>query len=241
MYRIVVPGDFISKDVKRAGEGTYIFSNCVYAQRYGVLDEKDEIKVVPFKGKYVPRRGDVVIGSIIDISFPFWIVEIASPYKALLHVLEVSDDERIEFGKMNEYLNLGDVIVAKVRNIDVSMRIELTLMKEFRIKRGDRIIEIPHTKIPRIIGRHGSMIKLLKERSGCFIFIAKNGRIWIKGDENAVNVVSEAILMIANEAHTSGLTDRVAAMLDALIKQRKRKILTTSSATAENEGEGGNE
>ena len=65
------------------------------------------------------------------------------------------------------------------------------------------------------------MIKMLKERSGCFIFIAKNGRIWIKGREDAVDVVSEAILMIANEAHTSGLTDRVARMLDTFRFQRR--------------------
>ena len=222
MYKIVVPGDFLSRDVKRAGEGTYVEDGCVYAHLYGILDEKDEIKVVALSGKYVPRRGDVVIGRIVDFSFPYWVVDIASPYKALLHVAEVAEEgERIEMSRMHEYLDIDDLIVAKVKSVDASMRVELALMKEFRVRRGDRLIEISHTKIPRIIGRHGSMIKMLKERSGCFIFIAKNGRIWIKGREDAVDVVSEAILMIANEAHTSGLTDRVARMLDTFRFQRR--------------------
>jgi len=222
MYKIVVPGDFLSRDVKRAGEGTYVEDGCVYAHLYGILDEKDEIKVVALSGKYVPRRGDVVIGRIVDFSFPYWVVDIASPYKALLHVAEVAEEgERIEMSRMHEYLDIDDLIVAKVKSVDASMRVELSLMKEFRVRRGDRLIEISHTKIPRIIGRHGSMIKMLKERSGCFIFIAKNGRIWIKGREDAVDVVSEAILMIANEAHTSGLTDRVARMLDTFRFQRR--------------------
>jgi len=224
MYKIVVPGDFLSKDVKRAGEGTYVEDGCVYAYRYGILDEKEEIRVVALSGKYVPCRGDVVIGRIVDFSFPYWVVDIASPYKALLHVAEVAEEgERIEMGRMHEYLDIDDIIVAKVKSIDASMRVELSLMKEFRVRRGDRLIEISHTKIPRIIGRHGSMIKMLKERSGCFIFISKNGRIWIKGREDAVNIVSEAILMIAEEAHTSGLTDRVARMLDSFRFQRRRQ------------------
>lgn len=221
MYKVVVPGDFISEEVNRAGEGTYVEDGKVYAMSYGIVEEREEIKVVAFSRKYVPTNGDVVIGRIIEISFPYWIVDIASPYEARLHISNFAAGvEKVEFGSMSRYLDLDDFIVAKVMTVDVMMRIELTLMEEFKMRGGGKLVEIPHTKVPRVIGRSGSMIKMLKEKCNCFIFIAKNGRIWIKGSEADVNLASEVILKIVNEAHTSGLTDRVVNFLDSFRRDK---------------------
>lgn len=222
MYKVVVPGDFLSEEANRAGEGTYVADGKVYAMKYGIMDDKEEIKVVALSGKYVPSRGDIVIGKIVEISFPYWIVDIASPYEARLHMSELAkgEERRIEFGSMNRYLDSGDLIVAKVLSVDALMRVDLTLKDEFKIGGRGRLIEISHTKVPRVIGRSGSMIKMLKEKCKCFIFIAKNGRIWIKGSEDEMNLASQVVLMIANEAHTSGLTDRVADFLDSFKKRR---------------------
>lgn len=223
MYKVVVPGDFLCEEANRAGEGTYVDDGKVYAMKYGIMDDKEEIKVVALSGKYVPSRGDIVIGKIVEISFPYWIVDIASPYEARLHMSELAkgEERRIEFGSMNKYLDLGDLIVAKVLSVDAMMRVDLTLKDEFKIGGRGRLIEISHTKVPRVIGRSGSMIKMLKEKCNCFIFIAKNGRIWIKGSEDDMNLASQVVLMIANEAHTSGLTDRVADFLDSFKKRRE--------------------
>ena len=223
MYNVVVPGDFISDEVNRAGEGTYVDGGKVYAMKYGIVNDKGEIKVVALSGKYVPTRGDVVIGKIAEISFPYWIVDIASPYEARLHSSEFArgSERKIEFGDMSNYLDLGDLIVAKVLNVDALMRVDLTLKDEFRIGDRGRLIEISHTRVPRLIGRSGSMIKMLKEKCNCFVFIAKNGRIWIKGTEENMNLALQVVVMIANEAHTSGLTDRVAHFLDSFNKKRE--------------------
>ena len=116
---------------------------------------------------------------------------------------------------MSNYLDLGDLIIVKVVNVDTLMRVDLGLKDEIKIGDRGRLVEISHTKVPRVIGRSGSMIKMLKDKCKCFIFIAKNGRIWIKGQEENMNLATQVILMIANEAHTSGLTDRVAHFLDS--------------------------
>ncbi|HDS45835.1 MAG TPA: RNA-binding protein [Methanomicrobia archaeon] len=223
MYKVVVPGDYISDEAKRAGEGTYVEVGKVYAANYGIVSDKEEIRVVALAGKYVPARGDVVIGKIIEIAYPYWIVDIGSPYEGRLHSNEFGrgGDRKIDFSSMSEYLDLGDLVVAKVLNVDALMRIDLTLKDEFRISDRGRLIEISYTKVPRVIGRSGSMIKMLKEKCNCFIFIAKNGRIWIRGKEEDMNLATQVLLMISNEAHTSGLTDRVSNFLDSFKKERE--------------------
>ena len=119
MYKVVIPGDFISEEVNRAGEGTYVEDGKVYAMNYGVVKDKENINVVALSGKYMPINGDVVIGRIAEISFPYWIVDIASPYEARLHTSEFAGArrERIEFGDMNSYLKLDDLVVAKIMSV----------------------------------------------------------------------------------------------------------------------------
>ncbi|OEU57491.1 MAG: hypothetical protein BA871_09190 [Desulfuromonadales bacterium C00003096] len=226
MYKVVIPGDFVSDDVNRAGEGTYVEDGKVYAVTYGVVDDKNEIRVVAFSGKYIPVMGDVVIGKIIEISFPYWIVDIASPYEARLHMSEVAmrAEKRVEFGNMSAYLDFDDLVAVKVINVDAMMRIDLALQEDLDIGSEGRLIEISYTKVPRIIGRKGSMIRMLKEKCKCFIFVAKNGRIWMKGKAEDMKLASEVILMITTEAHTSGLTDRVSEFLDSARQKVKKRI-----------------
>ena len=38
--KLVIPGDLLSDDAKRAGEGTYVASDGVYASVYGILDPR---------------------------------------------------------------------------------------------------------------------------------------------------------------------------------------------------------
>jgi len=222
MYKIVVPGDFISDDVNRAGVGTYVDGSKVYALIYGILitsDNEEKIRVSALSGKYMPATADVIIGKITGISYPYWILDIASPYDARLHSSEFRKiaERNIESGEMSRYLDLDDLIVAKVLNVDPLMRIDLGLKEKFRMDNHGRLIEISHTKVSRIIGRSGSMIKMLKEKCKCFIFVAKNGRIWIEGSESGMELAAGAVKLIANEAHTSGLTDKVANFLDSSI------------------------
>ncbi|NIR86158.1 RNA-binding protein, partial [Candidatus Bathyarchaeota archaeon] len=76
------------------------------------------------------------------------------------------------------------------------------------------VVEITPTKIPRVIGRKGSMINMLKRETECRITVGQNGLILINGktleDEQ---IAAMAIRKIEKEAHTSGLTDRVTEMV----------------------------
>lgn len=218
--KLVIPGDLLSDDVKRAGEGTYVTSGEVHASVYGILDQK-ELRVIPLSGKYMPHTGDNVIGKVVDISFSNWIIDINSPYEALLHISEHPD--RIYPFDMGQHLDIGDLFIAQVKDVDATMRVELTV-ETFNPLRGGRVIQISHTRIPRVIGRGGSMINLLKKELDCNIFVGQNGRIWVNGEEDNMDIAIQTLLKIEQESHTPGLTDIVRDMIKNAKREKGNRI-----------------
>ena len=77
------------------------------------------------------------------------------------------------------------------------------------------------TKIPRIIGRKGSMISMIKQETGCQIILGLNGVILVTGKNlEDEELAITAIKKIEEESHTSGLTDRITQLL----KESKGKV-----------------
>ncbi len=86
------------------------------------------------------------------------------------------------------------------------------------------VISVDVPKIPRIIGKKGSMIKLLKDFTTCRLFIAKNGLVWINGSSPELErLCIDAIRKIEREAHTTGLTDRIQHYIQEKKKERGLK------------------
>ncbi len=210
--KLVIPGDFLSDETKLADEGTYIEDGKVFSAVFGISSSKNHIRVVPLSGKYIPRQGDLVIGVITEVSFSNWIVDIRSPYEGLLHISEFP--RRIDNTEMSKYLKVGDSIMALVKDVDGTMKVELTLNDQRlrQIKEG-RVIEVTPSKVPRLIGRSGSMIAMLKNETNCNIFIGQNGRVWLTGKEKNIDLAVRTIQKIENESHISGLTDRIVKFL----------------------------
>lgn len=210
---IVVPGQLLSDNTNESGSGTYVKEGKVYSLLYGVTNVKNRISVIPFSGKYIPSRKDFVIGTVFEITSSNWIFNIGSPYDGLLHVSEYP--RRIESSMMKEILNIGDSAILRIKDVDASMKIELTLReKGLRKIKGGRLIEVPSSKVPRVIGHNGSMVSMLKKETACEIFVGQNGRIWINGKDEDMDKLSEAIDMIIRESHTSGLTDKISQFLE---------------------------
>ncbi|HOV51356.1 MAG: exosome complex RNA-binding protein Rrp4 [Methanothrix sp.] len=210
--KVVVPGDLLSEDAKKSGDGTYVKDGRVYSLLYGLANYRDKINVIPLAGKYIPAPGDNVVGVVKDITFSNWIVDINSPYDGLLHISEFP--KRIDAQEMSKYLRIGSSIMTKVKDVDPTMKVELTLndRKLGKITTG-QVIEISHTRVPRLIGKGGSMIGMLKKEVNCNIFVGQNGRIWINGGADDMDLALRTIHLIEKEAHTNGLTDRIVAFL----------------------------
>lgn len=206
--KLVIPGEILSDDPSMADEGTYVENNRVYSSVFGIASFKNSIKVVPMAGKYIPKPGDMIVGIIKEVTYSNWIVDIRSPYDGLLHISEFP--RRIENEEMSKYLKLGESIMTLVRDVDSNMKVELTLNDQrLRPIKEGRMIEVTPSKVPRFIGRSGSMIAMLKNETKCNIFIGQNGRIWITGKENGMELAIKSLQKIEKETHISGLTDRI--------------------------------
>ena len=221
--QVVTPGDLIAEGEYIAGENTYLESNKVYATRTGLVEFEDKkVNVVALKAFYIPRIGDIVIGTIVEVGFSGWTVDINAPYPALLRASEVlSRPFKPQQDDLPQVLDVGDLIVAKIvaydRTHDPQLKVDEPGLG--KITRG-QILKITPTKVPRVIGRKGSMISTIKQETGCHIILGLNGLVLITGktieDEQ---LAAMAIRKIDEESHTSGLTDRITQML----KQEKPK------------------
>ena len=71
-------------------------------------------------------------------------------------------------------------------------------------------MEMTPNKVPRVIGKEGSMINLIKENTDCNITVGQNGYVLIKGDkiENEL-LARRAIDFIVEKSYISGLTEEV--------------------------------
>jgi exosome complex component RRP4 len=207
---IVIPGQLIG-DIKnkKAGRGTFVENGKIYSDRLGIISNNSNyINVVSLKGKYEPTQNDFVIGIIEEAMSSSWLVDINSPYPAFLHSNDVPWD--VEFGETEKFLNHGDSIMAKVIQIDELKKAQITLKDRnlYKIK-GGQIINVEPSKVPRIIGKKGSMISLLKKYTGCRIFVGQNGRVWVDGPEDGIKKVIDTIEKIQNESLSFGLTNKI--------------------------------
>ncbi len=211
---IVVPGELLAISGKRAGPGTYSEGGKIFASQLGIKSVRpDMISVVPLSGQYMPMRGDLVVGKIVDVSASNWLVDINSPYPAPLHVNEVP--WRVEFGETRRFMGVGDVVMLKVVGHDEQMRVQVSMQDHgLRKLTGGMIIEVSPSKVPRVIGKNGSMIQMLKNSTGCRIYVGQNGRIWIDGELDSIVLAVQAIRMIEDEAHAQGLTEKVKQLLE---------------------------
>ena len=221
--QLVTPGELLAEGDYIAGENTYMENAKIYAQRIGLVDsENKKVDVVALRAFYVPKVGDLVIGSVIEVGFNGWTVDIKSPYTAMLRASDVlSRPFKPQNDELTAVLNAGELVVAKIASYDRAHDPQLTVAEPGlgKITRG-QLMQVTPTKIPRIIGRKGSMISMIKTETNCQIILGLNGVILVTGktpeDEE---LAMTALKKIEDESHISGLTDRVTQLL----KEEKQK------------------
>lgn len=211
---LVIPGQPVAKGLDfLPGAGCYREGNEIRSKVVGIARVKERlVGATPLSGVYNPKPDDGIIAVVSDIQNTFWILDINSPYDAILQLGEATPDY-IETGEdLRRYFDIGDIVYARILNVATSKSVTLT-MDDPRAKklRGGRLLSIAPSKVSRVIGKEGSMIETIKQGTGCQIVVGQNGIVWIKGENEGKAV--KIIRMIEEKAHISGLTDRIAEML----------------------------
>ena len=205
---LVIPGQILADDDYYPGRGTFKEDGKICSSLIGLVSLRNKkIRVITLKSKYVPKKGDVVIGKINDVRFSMWDVDINSPYSGILPAFEVFGRDKKE---LNKVYDVGDVLFLRVIDVDDVKKAKLGLKGRGLGKfKGGIIVDISTTKVPRLIGKKGSMINMIKNKTNCKIVVGQNGLVWVKGDEDMEQLTREIIHTIEVEAHTSGLTNKI--------------------------------
>jgi exosome complex component RRP4 len=180
----------------------------------GLLEERPpQVQVLPLSGRYIPQPNDTIIGYVADVQGTFWLLDIGAPRWAPLHM--TGTPWEIEIGETDRFLHVGDAVVVRVENLDATGRIGVTMLGEGlgRLD-GGVIVTLSPAKIPRVIGRGGSMIQSITRLTGAKLSVGQNGRVWIDGDPEAIARARRALAMIEGEGHRPGLTERVEEFLN---------------------------
>ena len=231
---LVVPGQLIAEGDIGVTTPTYInkIGSKLYSTVIGLVnidEERKSLGIIPLEGFYYPSPEDLVIGVIKNVGITSWEVDIRAPFTAILYAADLLG-RPINPAKedLSQYLDVGDMILAKVEVFDRTRDPILTTKGKGlgKITKG-AVIEISPVKVPRVIGKKGSMHQVLEEETGCKVVIARNGRILIDCPNKALEeILILAIRKIERESHIPGLTDRIK---EFIIKEKVRRGLLGGS------------
>ncbi len=212
--KIVVPGEMLMETMEYlTGNNCFREGNAIYSKKLGLMRTSSRVvEVVPVSGVYNPEVGDMIIGVIDEVQHAGWVVDINAPYTAFIPLSGVREFIDTNKTSLSSIYREGDLIYGKVMMFSPTKSIHITMQDPKAKKFMDgRIVKINTTKVPRLIGRAGSMISMIKEATKCWISVGQNGMVWLKGENEDAAI--KAVQMVEEFAHTKGLTDRVDVFL----------------------------
>jgi exosome complex component RRP4 len=237
--KYVIPGDKIVDGNFRPLMNVIRIGDSIISTRIGIAEAgRDGIKVIPLSGVYIPRINDIVIGKIVDRSSLSWDVDINSCFSAHLPAQDVfGRDFSPARDDMNRELATGDLITARIIAFDRTRDPMLTVQDRDlgKIPRGESL-KISATRVPRLIGKRGSMIQTIEQATQTRVIIGQNGVVVVTGrSQGGIELAVKAIKMVEEEAHTSNLTQRIKVLLnvpDTTPAQPQLSQSTSSSVPA---------
>lgn len=132
----------------------------------------------PIEYAYIPKAGDIVIGKVIaEKKNVAYIIDIFS-YYALSAMVRSTNTE----------LKVGDFVLGTISQ-------NAENMEDIRVIKNIVLYRVPPSKLSRIVGTKGQMIKLIAELSGSKLGVGRNGVVWIEGGNlsKAISIVNDII------------------------------------------------
>lgn len=217
--KYVIPGDVVTAGPFRPEQNVILEGKKIISTTVGISEIYDDsVKVIPLTGKYIPKINDLVIGKVISHNSLSWELDINSCYVGFLPAQDV-------FGRnfsshtddLTSKLKTGDLVAIRIANFDRTRDPLVTISDRDlgKIDTGD-LIQISPSKVPRLIGKRGTMIQAIEMATNAVITIGQNG--WVVAaceSSDGLLKARKAIQMVNEKAHIANLTDQVKEMLES--------------------------
>uniref|UniRef100_A0AC35FI15 Ribosomal RNA-processing protein 4 n=1 Tax=Panagrolaimus sp. PS1159 TaxID=55785 RepID=A0AC35FI15_9BILA len=181
--KIVVPGSIISNRTDfMSGHGTFYGNEDIVASVAGSVRQVNKLLTVqPFKSRYSPDVGDVIVGRVVEVQQKRWKVDINSVSEGILALANVSlpggelrrksaEDEM----RMRMYMEEGDLVVAEVLNVtSEAIQLQARTLRYGKLGQG-LLVKVS----PSLMKRRKTHFHDL--HFGAKIILARNGWVWIE-------------------------------------------------------------
>lgn len=216
--KYVIPGDVVTTGPFRPEQNVILEGNKIISTTIGVSEIYDDsVKVISLTGKYIPKINDLVIGKVISHTSLSWELDINSCYVGFLPAQDVfGRDFSAHADELTSKLKSGDLVAARIANFDRTRDPLVTIADRDlgKIESGD-LIKISPSKVPRLIGKRGTMIQTIETATDAVITIGQNGWVVVSCDNpEGLLKAKKAIQMVDEQAHVANLTDQVKEMLE---------------------------
>jgi exosome complex component RRP4 len=217
--KYVIPGDVVTTGPFRPEQNVILEGNKIISTTIGISEIYDDsVKVIPLTGKYIPKINDLVIGKVISHTSLSWELDINSCYVGFLPAQDVfGRDFSAHADELATKLKSGDLVAARIANFDRTRDPLVTIADRDlgKIDSGD-LIKISPSKVPRLIGKRGTMIQAIEMATDAAITIGQNGWVVVSCESpEGLLKAKKAIEMVNEKAHVANLTDQVKEMLES--------------------------
>lgn len=202
---IYLPGDFLREGKVPPGKELVVYEKDgrLYAAVPLMMDEAGNI--ISLEAVYKSKVGDPIVGVVVDTRGPNYVVDIGVGANCMI----LSKMEKVKLRK-------GDVVFGRIVRLEYPNTV--ILGNVVKLIGNGVVVDVPPAKVPRIIGKKSSMLRLLKEGLNVKMFVGANGYIWIDGEGDNVVEAVRIIKFIVIASHLGGLTERVQRMIESFKK-----------------------
>ena len=216
--KYVIPGDVITTGPFRPEQNVILEGEKIISTTIGISEiYEDTVRVITLTGKYIPKIDDLVIGKINSHTSLSWELDINSCYVGFLPAQDVfGRDFSAHADELATKLKTGDLVAARIANFDRTRDPLVTISDRDlgAIDSGD-LVNISSSKVPRLIGKRGSMIQMIEMATNAAVTIGQNGWVVVSCETpEGLLKAKKAIEMVDQKAHVANLTDQIKEMLE---------------------------
>ncbi len=214
----VIPGDLVTTGPFRPEQNVILEGDKIISTTIGISEIYDDtVRVIPLTGKYIPKIDDLVIGKVLSHTSLSWELDINSCYVGFLPAQDVfGRDFSAHADELASKLKTGDLVAARIANFDRTRDPLITISDRDlgKIDSGS-LVKISPSKVPRLIGKRGSMIQMIEMGTNAAVTIGQNGWVVVSCESSeGLLKAKKAIQMVNDKAHIANLTDQVKEMLE---------------------------